>query len=562
MNPKKSLRAGINLTIVVAWFVIFIIQIYCIGLLYNQIISDEKEKASENILLAQDFIQRKIDTSRIIQETVVNNNNVMKSLLNPQNELHKDLKNSISELMQDNRGIIYEPLHIIFLDKNNNASSMTGEIPGEVMKKAVDFFKTDNNNELNFFTATAPLFNAVYFCTSQQITFPSTHKVETEYIGTFIVVGQVNIAELIRLSSMSNASYAYLTNDAGERIDLVAPSEHKGSNFNSNQKISDSGWQLCISMPITFPIPPIFMMFLLEIVLLPLIFLSLQILISHNLYKPIAKIYGFLNDYPKKLNRSRLNLKTQTELGIIADKINNMLEDTENLYRRIITTQQTLYETELIQRSTTLYALQAQLVPHFIYNTLDCICGLANTFGVPQIADIVVSLSKILRYSITEEKEVLFIQELEVLEYYITIQSIMFPDRFDVEFDISDETHSVHCLKMIVQPVVENAFKHAFRDPGRKYLLNISAYVDEKFLVVKIRDNGCGITDENLKRIQEELSSVNETLFVEKQDTTHIGISNIQYRIFLNYGKDYKINIDSKENEYTEVTLHLPNKNQ
>ncbi|MBP3361109.1 MAG: histidine kinase [Clostridia bacterium] len=437
---------------------------------------------------------------------------------------------------------------------------MTGKISDEVMKKAVDIFKADSKKELDFFTATTPLFNAVYFCAPQQITFPSTLKVETEYIGTFIIVGQINIAELIRHSSISDADFVYLTNGADKKIDIITPSAAHKNNFNSEHKILDTEWQLCISMPINFPTPPIFMMFLLEIALLSLIFLFIQILLSHNIYKPIEKIYRFLNDYPKQLNHSHLNLKTRNELGIIADKINNMLDNTENLYRRIITTQQTLYETELMQRSTTLYALQAQLVPHFIYNTMDCICGLANTSGVPQIADIVVSLSRILRYSIKEEKEVLFIQELEILEYYITIQSIMFPDRFDVQFNISDETHSVHCLKMIVQPIAENVFKHAFKDPGKKYLLNISAYVNEKFLVVKIRDNGCGITAEKLKLIKEELSLISKTFFVEKKDTTHIGISNIQYRIFLNYGEDYKIDIDSKENEYTEVTLRLPNK--
>ncbi len=562
MRPEIRLRTCINSAIIGAWLVIFIIQICCIRLLYNQIVLEARENVTKNMISAHNFIETKIDSAKIIQEAILNSSNVLKNLQIKTPDRQENLTKSISELIQVNHNIIYEHFRIIFVDENNTANCLSGKIPDEVVQKSINFSKKNNGEQVGFFTTTTPLFNTLYFCTSEQVTTPSTHKVDTEYLGTFIVVGQINTTELIRQSSIDESALLYLSHSSDKEDDIIiSPKKNtseKGISLLS-QQISVTGWQLGINVPLNLPISSLFIMFILEIILLPLIFVFIQRFITYNLYNPIRKIYDFLNEHSKQRNHSRLNLKNQTELGIISKKINEMLDNTEKLYRRIVTTQQTLYENELVQKNTALHALQAQLAPHFIYNVLDCICGIANSSNVPQIADIVVSLAKLLRYTVTEEKSVLFINELEFLEYYLTIQNTMQPDKFNVKFDVDDETHSIHCLKMIIQPIVENSFKHAFKEFDKKYMLNIQAYLEDNFLIVKIHDNGCGITAENLKRIKEELSTIDKTFFIEN-NKTHIGISNIQYRIFLNYGKDYGIDIDSKENEYTEVTLRLPNK--
>ncbi len=565
MKPEIRLRTCINSTIIGAWLVVFIIQICCIMLLYNQMVSDARENVTKNMISAHNFIEKKIDSAKIIQEAILNSNNVLKSLETSANKApdrQDNLKRSISELIQVNHSIIYEHFHIIFIDENNTANCLSGEIPDEVMQKSINFSQKNKGEQFNFFTTTTPLFNTLYFCTSEQVTIPSKYKVDTEYLGNFIVVGQINISELIRQSSIDESALLYLSHSSNKENDIIISQKKNISEkgiFLSSDQISVTGWHLDINVPLNFPTTPLFTLFILEIILLPLIFVFVQRFITYNLYKPISKIYDFLNEYTKQVNHSRLKLKNQTELGIISKKINEMLDDTEELYRRIVTTQQTLYENELVQKNIALHALQAQLAPHFIYNVLDCICGIANSSNVPQIADVVVSLAKLLRYTLTEEKTVLFINELEFLEYYLTIQNTMQPGRFNVKFDIDDETHSIQCLKMIIQPIVENSFKHAFKELDKKYVLNISARTEDNFLIVKIRDNGRGITAENLNRIREELATTDKTFFIEN-NKTHIGISNIQYRIYLNYGKDYGIDIDSKENEYTEVTLRLPDK--
>lgn len=530
--------------------------------MHNQILSTEKKRISGTLQSSYDFINKKINAAKMILQVITSDSKVIKTIQSDASIPYDKLKKNVNTLIQTNQ---YEPnnkFSVLFVDKYDITTCISGDLPVDIMNKILSSVKHDSQNPLEFYTSEDSLFDLVYFCNSQQIILPSIYNVKTEYIGTFVIVGQINTSELLKTASFNDESYVYLANETSPHKNIVISSEDNSSKkiiSLESQLFSDNDWKLVTESPLNFPITPLFIMFILEAILLPLLFIFIHGQIKYILYKPIDKIYHFLDHYSTARDHSRLKIKSKTEIGIIADKINFMLDNTEDLYRKIVATQQTLYEKELVYKETQLQALQTQISPHFLYNTLDCICGLANTSGVPVVADIVVSLSKLLRYSISETKEVAFGRELEFLEHYISIQSAMHPNRFDVNYDISNKTLSVNSIKMILQPIVENVFKHAFINPSIKYLLSISAHLDDSFLIVKVRDNGCGISVDKCCQLKKDLSNINTTFFEAKERKNHIGLLNIQYRIQLNYGKSYGIEIDSKENEYTEVIVRLPN---
>ena len=563
MNAQRSLRMEINIAILSAWLIIFIIQIVCVSMLYNQTVLDTQTKISDNVAAAQNIIEKKINEATMIQNSIVNNAEVIRYLHSEVPDRQSKIWQLLSQLIQVNRSVMYEQFYIILVDANGEASCVSSEVPPEEMQKALESCKnpdSDDKEKLVFFTKTKPIFSELYFCIPRQVNIPSTDKVGMQFLGTFVVVGRINTTDLIRQSALSEKAHLFLRNgDDSENDITITPNTSKNNSFFLwGQRFTGTNWRLGISTPLSFPITAVFLMFQLELVLLPIIFIFIQRFITRRIYNPIRRIYEFLSRYSARKKHSRIRLQNHTEIGIIADKIDEMLDNTENLYSRIVQTQQTLYENELAQKNTMLYALQAQLNPHFIYNTLDCVCGLANTSGVPQIADVIVSLAKMLRYSISEEKTVLFRQEIEILEHYLTIQNIIRPNQFTVTLQVPEDTLDTPCLKMLLQPIVENSFKHGFKNRRKHAQLIISAQAEGDFLIVRIHDNGCGMSKEKLDEITRDLCEIDKTFFVENDNTQHIGLANIQHRIRMNYGRNYGLSIKSKESEFTEIELYLP----
>ena len=212
-------------------------------------------------------------------------------------------------------------------------------------------------------------------------------------------------------------------------------------------------------------------------------------------------------------------------------------------------------------QSTELYALQTQINPHFLYNTLDSIRGLALIHGVDEIATMTESLSCLFRSMIAKEGQMLLLRnEFDNVQNYITIQNFRFNGRFDYEYNIPESLIDQYLIpNMTLQPIVENAIMHGLESKYGRGKISISGYVTEKRLILTVTDNGVGIDEEKLNYLNERL--LNYRAPISRENTRyHVGIAllNINKQIKLKFGDQYGICLTSTPNVYTSTELTLP----
>lgn len=250
--------------------------------------------------------------------------------------------------------------------------------------------------------------------------------------------------------------------------------------------------------------------------------------------------------------REPLDLQGCGEIQQIKDSFASLLTSVNELNRQIIRNANDLYEAELQQKTAELNYLRSQINPHFIYNTLELMRGIAADHNVPQIGQISVSMGKILRYSITGEHIVPLQREITMAFAYLHIQQARFPNRFTVLTNFQPDTVHIPVIKMLLQPLIENAIFHGLEPKEGNGTLFLSSVRNGEILKITVRDNGVGIPAEKLSDIQ---YSLNSPIY----DTSrNIGLVNTNARLHLQYGPDYGICVESMEGDGTCVTLELP----
>lgn len=291
-------------------------------------------------------------------------------------------------------------------------------------------------------------------------------------------------------------------------------------------------------------------------VVIILLLLSLvYFIIYYNYVLPIRTFNNIILDIQEKHIRTLkepLKLPGCQEMQRIGKSFSSMLTSINELNRKIIRTSNELYEMELQKKIAELSYLRSQINPHFIYNTLELIQDIAIEHNIPAIGKIAVSMGKILRYSIKGNSIVPLKQELDMTLAYLNIQQARFHDRISIISNFQQETLQIPVIKMLLQPLVENAIFHGLEPKSGTGILVINSMVENDRLKITIRDNGVGIPSDQLKEIQDAL---NTPLY----DTTkHIGLINTNARIQLQYGKQYGLNLESNPEDGTCITLHIP----
>lgn len=259
----------------------------------------------------------------------------------------------------------------------------------------------------------------------------------------------------------------------------------------------------------------------------------------------------------------RLNSTRQDEFGIVTHLFNHMASQQQHLIHDH-------YEQSLRLANTELKLLQSQIHPHFLYNTLDSIYWMAQHAEAEDISEMVLHLSRFFRLSLSKGKDVITVKDcLEHLHAYIRIQQIRFLDLFHMEYDIEPRAEELPLVKLLVQPIVENAIIHGLEKSSQQaeMLLRIVVRVEEdtegRRLTIRVIDSGTGMTEDMRAQLQAELSAV------LRQPTEHgvvasdrtgagYGLRNVAARIRLNYGQNANIHIDSVWGGGTTVTLVLP----
>lgn len=217
---------------------------------------------------------------------------------------------------------------------------------------------------------------------------------------------------------------------------------------------------------------------------------------------------------------------------------------------------------ELSTKHAELLALQNQINPHFLYNTLEAIRGDALCEGIDSIADTTEALSTFFRYTITDTGNLVSVEdELENVENYFKIQQYRFGDKLNMKVNFPDDySRIMECKlpKLTLQPVVENAIFHGLESKAEGGTITISLEMTEKKLLISIHDDGIGIDEEELIKINQRLETAVEPLTEEKRKRGGIALPNVSRRIKLLFGDEYGIHVYSISNLGTEVRITVP----
>ncbi len=284
-----------------------------------------------------------------------------------------------------------------------------------------------------------------------------------------------------------------------------------------------------------------------------LIFIIISFFLSKSLTKPITTLSEIMRNH--KIHGSVTTdkyLNLHNEIGVLYNEYNNMVEE-NNLFIK------EQYHNKLITLDSQMKSLEAQINSHFLYNTLESINSIAEIEEVESISIIALALGNMLRYSINTESELVMIQdELKNVNDYMSIQKIRFDNRFEIIYQIDESVYKLKVLKLILQPLVENALYHGLNRCSIAGKVILTAWVKNDILYFEIKDTGRGMNEKQLKEVQESLNK--PILFTElgRREKQSIGLKNIHSRIELYYGIGYGLTVNSKENAGTTIMIKLP----
>ncbi|MNM92929.1 Sensor histidine kinase YpdA [compost metagenome] len=246
----------------------------------------------------------------------------------------------------------------------------------------------------------------------------------------------------------------------------------------------------------------------------------------------------------------------QDEVGMLTTSFNLMVDGLDNSIQENMRVQLSLKDAEIKKQEAELYALQSQINPHFLFNTLESIR--MKLLVLPQnetASNMIFSLSKILRKALNWKHDIIPLrEELEFVRNYLDIQKSRFRDKIEDQLEVEEALMDYPIPKLIIQPLVENSIKHGIeRKKGRGHIW-ISVQSGHQGIEVVVKDDGLGIPPDRLAHLQETLGMRRE----ERPERESIGIVNVHDRVVLHYGEGYGLQIESEEQLGTIIRIRLP----
>lgn len=290
---------------------------------------------------------------------------------------------------------------------------------------------------------------------------------------------------------------------------------------------------------------------LFTLILVILFSICLTIGASKSITRPIRKLCAQTSKVAKGDFTANTQVETTDEIAILTHNFNDMTQEIGILIDDIKQNEKNLHLTEM-------KLLQAQINPHFLYNTLDTIVWLAEAGKNQEVVTIVTYLSDFFRTTLSKGKDFITIQEEQLhIESYMKIQKFRYLDNMDYSIDIDKELYPYTIPKLMLQPIAENALLHGVRNKRGKGYISITGKKDGDNIIFQVTDNGRGMTPEELQQLRQAILSKNNN----DRDNSGFGMANVNQRIHSYYGEEYGITCESEINTGTTVTITIAAKN-
>lgn len=312
--------------------------------------------------------------------------------------------------------------------------------------------------------------------------------------------------------------------------------------------VSYTGWKIVSVVPMsTFNMglygTRLFVVMLMALSVLAVILLNQ--LVSARIAKPLRK----LNDSVKEWEAGNLNPDIYVGGSLEVEHLGRTLRSTVDQIRQLMN--DILYEQEE-KRKSELDALQSQINPHFLYNTLDSIVWMIEGERYEEAVFMVTQLASLFRISLSRGKTIISLEdEIKHARNYMNIQKIRYKNSFTVEFEVDEDTLNCCTVKLVVQPILENAIYYGMEGMVDEGEIKVRAYREDTDVYIEVRDNGLGMPQDTVKLLLTDNSRV-------RSRGSGVGLTNVHSRIQLRFGKEYGLKIESQPDEGTMVQIHLP----
>lgn len=271
---------------------------------------------------------------------------------------------------------------------------------------------------------------------------------------------------------------------------------------------------------------------------------ALAVAVARTITRPLQKLRRAMNEITNGHAEARVKVESRDEVGELAVHFNKMLDEMQRTQRELLMREQEKQKAEMM-------ALQMQINPHFLYNTLNTIKWMANMQCASSIAQACDSLIDLLRSASAKDQYVTVREEYAFTQKYLELMELRYFDSFDVIYDFAEDALDCAMLRFLLQPFIENAVFHGFPGSERRNELTIRCIRQGERLIFHIRDNGVGME-------QAEVDAILTQPRKKEGGFNSIGIYNVVQRIGLYYGADFGVRIHSAPGEGTTVELIIP----
>jgi len=309
-----------------------------------------------------------------------------------------------------------------------------------------------------------------------------------------------------------------------------------------------TGWKIVGITPISditsdYQQISLFAVFIMFFAVFILVFLNM--FVSSRIANPIKALEKSVKKLENGVKDVDISISGSYEIQHLGKAIRSMVNQMHTLMDNIMIEQES-------KRKSELDALQAQINPHFLYNTLDSIIWMIENENYDGAIIMVTALARLFRISLSKGKNIITVRdEIEHARNYLTIQNIRYKNKFTYDIEVDERTLNLASIKLIIQPLIENAIYHGMEFMGGDGEILVKTYIKEEDLYIDVVDNGLGM----LQEVADTLLT-NETKIEKK--SSGIGLKNVHERIQLYFGKDYGLKIYSEPDEGTTISIHMP----
>lgn len=396
----------------------------------------------------------------------------------------------------------------------------------------------------------------------------------TEQAVLLIEMAYQGIEEVLDEVTLGNGGYIYLMDSKGEiiwhpKFELIASGRVKENNlvaagyddgsreevFNGTSQtvvtktVGYTGWKLVgvikgTGISLNMLKTRLFIVFV--ILLIIFIVIIINSYISFRVTNPIRELEKSVKELEEGNLDADIYMGGSYEVQHLGKSVRDMKFRIKGLMQDIVNEHEE-------KRKSEFDSLQAQINPHFLYNTLDIIVWQIENEKQSEAVHTVTALARFFRLSLGKGKNIVTVKdEIDHVKNYLMIQHMRFKNKFDYEFDIAEDVLELPSLKLMLQPLVENAIYHGMEFMDGDGLIMVKAWREEDELYLSVADNGLGMTEDKVEMILTGKSSSGNGR------GSGIGVKNVNERIKLYFGEAYGLTIDSEPDEGTKVTIHLP----